>query len=132
MNQFKAAQIVLNLLCKFYSPSGLCILFASKRDTHECCNEELLQLEDDETDVDCKEQCLDEKCIVVEGATPTLNWHSIARDTGLAASLRPGYYPEFVGIQGPSQVLYPKDSSSFDCLSLLWLPSLCLDSCGNK
>ena len=81
--------------------------------------------EEEETEKIADEEEFFNECTGVDGATPTPKRRRLARDTGLAASLSSGHYPEFLGICGPSHDLSPKDSNPFDFLSLLWPTSLC-------
>ena len=48
-----------------------------------------------------------------------------AKAHSLPKSLYSGMYPEFTGIEGPTDDTELKDNSALDVLKLLWLSALC-------
>ena len=61
----------------------------------------------------------------LEGTAPTPKRRKLARGKALTNSLGSGFYPVFMGIEGPSHDANPGDSNALDYLSLLWPATLC-------
>ena len=55
---------------------------------------------------------------------PTPKRLKIAKEIALKTSLESGLYPEFTGVEGPSEILDPERSNALDYLQLLWPESL--------
>ena len=55
--------------------------------------------------------------------TPTPKRLKIAKEIALKTSLQSGLYPDFAGVEGPSEVLSP-DNSALDFFQLVWTESL--------
>ena len=43
----------------------------------------------------------------------------------LERSLASGLYPQFIGCEGPSQLLHPSENNEFAFLQMVWPTSLC-------
>ena len=60
----------------------------------------------------------------LEGAAPTSKCWRLAREDGLERSLVSGLYPQFIGYEGPSQLLEPSENNKLAFLQLVWSTSL--------
>ena len=67
----------------------------------------------------------DESELQLDGVTPTPKRLKLARESALKASLNSGLYPDYKGIEGPTQDNPPSENNAFDYFVLLWPASLC-------
>ena len=60
-----------------------------------------------------------------EGMAPVPKWWRPAREVALQLLLVSGFYPQFSGCEGLSQLLVPSENKELEFMQLVWPTSLC-------